>query len=96
MTLPVLHASRPFAEATPDFRFAAWVAAFGLLLRDSPHKGDLSYAQVAESARHAVGRDPHGHRAEFVRLVEGAQRLSPDARPTPVTALRRLKKGLFR
>jgi Ca-activated chloride channel family protein len=65
------------AEATNDLRFAAAVAEFGMLLRDSEHKGKSSFAQVLELGRAAAaGQDPGGHRAEFVALVERAQRLA--------------------
>jgi Ca-activated chloride channel homolog len=57
-----------------DFRFAAAVAEFGLLLRDSPYKGTATWADVRELAT-GVGFDPNGHRAEFVELVGQAERL---------------------
>jgi Ca-activated chloride channel family protein len=59
-----------------DLRFAAAVASFGMLLRDSEYKGRASYAQVLDLARGAEGRDPGGYRAEFIRLVETAQTLA--------------------
>jgi Ca-activated chloride channel family protein len=63
-----------------DLRFAAAVAGFGMLLRDSEHKGSASFAQVLELARGAQGQDPGGYRAEFVRLVERAQELAGTSR----------------
>ena len=57
-------------RASGDVRFAASVAAFGMLLRDSEHCGDFGLADVIRLARGAVGADPHGYRSEFVRLVE--------------------------
>jgi Ca-activated chloride channel family protein len=64
-------------DATSDaFRFSAAVAQFGLLLRDSDHKGEASYPNVLALARSARGTDEHGYRAEFVRLVETAEVLS--------------------
>ena len=62
--------------ASDDLRFAAAVAEFGLLLRDSAHRGDASFAQVLELARGALSRDARGLRAEFITLVERAQGLS--------------------
>lgn len=53
-----------------DTRFAAAVAQFGMLLRDSEHKGNSSAAQVLEQARAALGEDEGGYRAAFVELVE--------------------------
>ena len=52
--------------------FAAAVAEFGMLLRDSEHKGTSSFPGAAELARRFKGDDPHGHRAELIRLIEAA------------------------
>ncbi len=68
--------NRPFAEASCDFRFAASVASFAMLLRESPHRGATSFAQVQQWAKGATGPDEHGHRREFLQLVQTAQRLS--------------------
>ena len=67
---------RPAAEPTGDFRFAAAVAAFGLVLRESEYRGTATLDQVLQLARGAEGRDADGERAEFVRLVESARSLS--------------------
>ena len=65
----------PAAEASREFRFSAAVAAFGMLLRNSELKGTASYAQVKAFAKGALGDDPHGYRAEFLRLVSLAEEL---------------------
>lgn len=52
-----------------DMRFAASVAAFGMLLRESEHVGDFSLGDVLELARGSLGDDEEGYRREFVRLV---------------------------
>jgi Ca-activated chloride channel homolog len=57
-------------EPSADFRFAAAVAAFGMLLRDSEYRGTADYAKVIEWSKPVVGKDAGGHRAEFVRLAE--------------------------
>jgi Ca-activated chloride channel family protein len=62
-------------QAPPDFRFAAAVAQFGMILRDSPHKGNGTLAGVLETAEEAKGADPAGSRAGFVELVRQAQAL---------------------
>ena len=67
---------QPAAEPTGDFRFAAAVAAFGLVLRESEYRGTATLDQVLQLARGAEGRDADGERAEFVRLVESARSLS--------------------
>jgi len=59
-----------FADASDDFRFSAAVAEYGMILRDSPEKGDATLAQVIAIARSARGEDLHGYRAEFVSLAE--------------------------
>lgn len=53
-----------------DFRFAAAVAGFGMLLQDSDLRGELDYDQVLTLAKNAKGTDDEGYRAEFIRLVE--------------------------
>jgi len=58
-----------------DFRFAAAVAAFGMLLRDSPHKGTATKNTVLSLAEAAVRQDKKGYRAEFVELVRNARSL---------------------
>jgi Ca-activated chloride channel homolog len=66
---------RALDKTTPDFRFAAAVAEFGMLLRDSKHKGDASWTEIAELAKGA-SESSDEHRAEFLTLVATAQRLS--------------------
>lgn len=53
-----------------DFNFAAAVAGFGMLLRESEYRGNMNPDRVIELAGAGQGGDPDGHRAEFVRLVE--------------------------
>ncbi len=62
-------------EASANLRFAASVAGFGMLLRDSEYKGELTFEQVLELARSARGPDPSGDRSEFIQLVELARAL---------------------
>ncbi|HEX8359648.1 MAG TPA: VWA domain-containing protein [Longimicrobium sp.] len=68
------------ADRTPprtsnDFRFAAAVAEWGMLLRGSSYRGTASFDGVLARARAARGADLQGHRAEFVNLVEASRRL---------------------
>jgi Ca-activated chloride channel family protein len=64
-----------FETASPDFRFAVAVAEFGMILRDSKHKGNGSLDTVLEWAEGAKGSDPNGYRAGFIELVRKAQNL---------------------
>jgi Ca-activated chloride channel family protein len=65
-----------FANApSVDFRFAAAVAEFGLLLRDSKYKGDATWSSTLVLAEGAMGKDAHGDRREFIALAKKAARL---------------------
>ncbi len=64
------------AKTSDNFRFAAAVAQFGLLLRDSEFKSEASYASVISLAKKAKGNDDEGYRSEFIRLVENARLLA--------------------
>lgn len=67
-----------FAQASADFRFAAAVAQFGMILRESPHKGNGTLGDVvawAASAAAGPAGDPGGYRGEFIDLVRKTQRM---------------------
>jgi len=59
-----------------DFQFAAAVAAFGMILRNSQYRGQAGYEMVLELARAGKGDDPDGYRSEFVQLVQTARSLA--------------------
>lgn len=58
-----------------NFMFAAAVAEFGMLLRDSESKGQSNYDHVINWAREARGEDEEGYRIEFIKLVETCKNL---------------------
>ena len=66
-----------FEEATDDQRFAAAVAAFGMLLRDSAYSGAATLEFIADWALSGLGDDRFGLRAEMVELVARAQEIRP-------------------
>ncbi|MBM0107585.1 VWA domain-containing protein [Steroidobacter sp. S1-65] len=68
-------------KLSPDFRFAASVAAFGQLLRGGKYLGDFGYDDVTKLAGGALGEDRDGYRREFVSLVALARSLTPPATP---------------
>jgi Ca-activated chloride channel family protein len=72
----VIDAGHDYAQASEDFKFAAAVAGFGMLLRNSPSKGSLTYAGVLELAGASKGLDRAGYRAEFTDLVRKAAALA--------------------
>jgi Ca-activated chloride channel homolog len=73
--LPVKGRVLSLARTSDDFRFAAAVAEFGLLLLDSPFKVNASFENILKMAQEAKGKDKDGYRAEFVNLVRTAQNL---------------------
>jgi Ca-activated chloride channel family protein len=75
LEFPVTDAGATYAKATGDYKFAAAVAAFGMILRDSPHKGSATLAGVTELAAEGLGKDENGYRGEFIGLVEKARRI---------------------
>jgi Ca-activated chloride channel family protein len=82
LELAVQDSSAGVQDATADFRFGAAVAAFGMLLRDSPHRGDATYDQVLKLAQSMSGREPDRQaREEFLELVRAARALEADAPP---------------
>jgi Domain of unknown function (DUF3520)/von Willebrand factor len=62
-----------FAVAPSDLKFAAAVAEFGMILRDSEYKGSGSLQQVLEWGQQGKGADANGYRADFIELVRKAQ-----------------------
>jgi len=71
----VVDRAKPFNEAPDDLKFAAAVASFGMILRDSKYAGTYSLDAAAELAEAGRGADPSGRRAEFVELVKAAAKL---------------------
>ena len=69
-------------DASDDLRFAAAVASFGMLLRDSEYKGSATAASVLTLAR-GTEDDEDGYRAEFVGLVERWRSLSHNVARRP-------------
>jgi len=62
-------------QPSNNLQFASAVAEFGLILRDSQHKGNANYNSVLQRATSAQGHDAWGYRAEFIGLVQKAQQL---------------------
>jgi Ca-activated chloride channel family protein len=76
MDVPIRDSGKQFAQASEDYRFAAAVAMFGMVLRDSPYRHDAGCAAVHEIATGARGADRHGYRAEFLEMVRRAASLA--------------------
>ncbi len=63
------------SKTSADFKFAAGVAEFGMLLRDSQYKQKATYEQAISLAHAGKGEDNDGNRAEFIKLAESAKLL---------------------
>ncbi len=71
--VPVRDGGASFDQAGDDTRFAAAVAAFGMVLRGSQHVGQATLDDVRRWAIEATGEDRGGYRAGFLELVERAR-----------------------
>ncbi|EOR94420.1 Von Willebrand factor type A domain protein [Arcticibacter svalbardensis MN12-7] len=65
-------------NASTDFRFAAAVAGYGMLLKKSEFIQHGTYQQSAALASSSIGPDNEGFRSEFVRLVKASSLLAED------------------
>ena len=70
--VPFTGSTTAFENASADFRFAAGVAAGGLLLRQDPAASTLTYPEVIQWTSAATGADPDGYRREFLDLLKNA------------------------
>ena len=62
-------------DMSENFRFSAAVAGFGMLLRNSEHKGDATYKSIINLAKNSKGNDAEGYRSEFIQLIKLAEHL---------------------
>ena len=73
--VPLVDRKVSFEAASPDYRFAAAVAEFGMILRESPHRAQASMDQVISIAERSKGADRNGYREEFIGLARRARAL---------------------
>lgn len=74
MEIPLIDTGADFSVASKDFKFAAAVAGFGMLLTESPHKGNATYDKVLTWAQEGQDKeDKSGKRREFIDLVKRAK-----------------------
>ncbi len=76
ITTRVVDEGKSIYEASPDLQFAAAVAEFAMLLRNSKFKGTATHADVLSLARAMRGSDLEGYREEFLRMVETSRTLA--------------------
>ncbi len=74
LELPWTPAVERVRPGSPDMRFAAGVAAFGMVLRDSQHRGNADFDLVLELAE--SGKKDDHERQAFIDLVVAAKILA--------------------
>jgi len=72
---PVRASSVDIGKASENMRFAAAVAEFGMILRDSEFIGTATLQGAARLAASARGEDPEGYHGELIRLISTAKDL---------------------
>jgi Ca-activated chloride channel family protein len=75
ITTGVLDENKAIENASENLRFAAAVAQFGMILRDSRYKGASSFENAYALAANARGSDLNNYRSEFLSLIEKAKKL---------------------
>jgi Ca-activated chloride channel family protein len=76
---PVVNELKPFEATSNNIQFAASVAEFGMLLRNSEFKQEANYNQLLSIAQNSKGNDTEGYRKEFIELVKKAAGLKEKA-----------------
>lgn len=71
----LLNKPLPLNETNENCRFSIAVAQFGMLLRESDYRGEMSFASTLSLAKSAKGKDEEGYRSEFIQLLELADLL---------------------
>ena len=72
---PLKDSDKNIEAVSENLRFAAAVAEFGMILRNSEFKGTATFESAAKLARSVKGEDEEGYRSELVRLIETAKSL---------------------
>jgi Ca-activated chloride channel family protein len=76
ITHAVIDQHIPTDKTSDNFRFAAAVAQFGMLLRNSAFKQMASYDNTFKLASGALGNDQQGYRSEFMKMVRNAEAIA--------------------
>ena len=70
MVKPVRGSVNSISHASDNLKFAAAVAEFGMMLRNSEYTGNATFESAAALARSARGEDEDGYRSELIRLID--------------------------
>jgi Ca-activated chloride channel family protein len=81
LAVPVRDSGRTLAEASADFKLAAAIATFGMVLRDSDHRGEATLELARSLARDGQGRGDD-YRRQLLELIDRAVALGGAERET--------------
>ena len=70
---PLIDNQIDLKQSSNNFRWAAAVAEFGMLLRESEFKSDANFNDAIKLAKSAKGKDPNGYRKELINMMEVMQ-----------------------
>ncbi len=74
---PLSERGTPASRTSNDFSFAASIAEFGMVLRNSRYRGSATYGTALDLALRGRGADPSGERQEFVDVLRKAKLIAP-------------------
>lgn len=69
-------------SASEDFRWAAAVAGFGMILRDSQYRGNTDWDLVERLAKSAIGPNPSVERLQFIQMIAQAKENAKSTGPS--------------
>lgn len=75
LSIGLLDNNNSFENASENLRFAAAVAGFGMILRDSNYRGEANFSSIRQIASSARGSDLKNYRSEFLELIDKARRM---------------------
>ncbi|MCR9286925.1 von Willebrand factor type A domain-containing protein [Saprospiraceae bacterium] len=76
---PLIDTHIPMDKTSDNFRWSASVATFGMLLRNSKFKNNVTYTDCLKLAEGAKGYDLNGYRGEMITLIQKMKTLvDPD------------------
>lgn len=58
--------------------FAAGIAAYGMLIRESSYKGSATFKMAYDLVKSSLSYDPHKYRAEFLSIIKSAMEAEPE------------------
>ena len=73
--MEIFDEGKSFNESTDFMKFVSGIAAFSMVMTDSPYKGSSSYEEVLNWLDVVKLKDEHGFQSEFRSVVERAKGL---------------------